>query len=267
MSKSLKMFFCVAAVVGVGFIGHAQYYTIWPGGPSGYASDSVYTPMGSPPTFGTGAFPAFTGPPPPNPPGFYIVDALSSGADAGSLYLFSVTWGAVGLPGSDVENEVTVGTVPSSVFPGIPGGPAPPEAEGDIFTITGPNFGNIAFSSSLLFFPAARDEFRLGLNVGGVMGPGDDLSGLTHRGPGAFGFYYSLGVGGLGGSGAKPADILNVNGIWASAAALGLDILGAGTDDIDALLVQDLGTLGVYEPGIDFVAFSLTPASLTLTIP
>lgn len=267
MSKALKLFSCVAAVMAVGLTGRAQFYTIAPGGPSGYLSDTVYVPGGPPPLFGAGAAPAFPGPPPPNPPGFYIVDALSSGADAGDFYLFSVRFGAMGLPGSPVAFEVGVGTAPSQVFPGPPApGSVPPEAEGDIFPLAGPAFGLVGFSPPPVFAPVPADEFLpLGLNVGGGA-PGDDLNGLTHRGPGAFGFYYSLAAGGLGGSGAMPADILNTSGLWAPAAALGLDGFGPGTDDIDALLVQDLSMPGIFEPGIDFVAFSLAPGSLTLGI-
>lgn len=263
MNRAWKVFSCVTAVMAVGLIGHAQFYTIGPGGPSGYIPGGLYIPGGVPPLFGPGATLIAPPPPPPNPPGFYIVDALSSGWDAGDFYLFSVAFGSVGLPGSPVAFEVALGTAPSQVFPGPPAGPIPPEAEGDIFVTSGPVFGVPALSGPILFAPFAADEFSLGLNVGGGP-PGDNLNGLTYRGPAPPGFYYSLGAAGLGGSGAMPADILNATGLWAPAPALGLDSLGPGTDDIDALLVHDLGIVGVYEPGIDFVAFSLTPGSLTL---
>ncbi|MDW8309990.1 MAG: PEP-CTERM sorting domain-containing protein [Verrucomicrobiales bacterium] len=269
MKRTLKFFSCVAAGMAVGLIGHAQFYTIWPGGPSGYAPDTIYIPSNAPPTTGSGAHPLLTGPPPPNPPAdLYVVDALSSGWDAGGTYLFSVRFGAIGLPGSSVEYEVTNGTPLSQFFPGPPGTAGlPPEAEGDLFSITGPVFGLPALAGPLAFSPVVQDEYSLGLNVGGMFGSSDDLSGVTHRLPlPGNGFYYSLAAFGLGLSGARPADILNINGIWALSIWLGLDSLGLGTDDIDALLVQDLGTPGRYDPGVDFVAFSLTPGSATLTI-
>ena len=80
--------------------------------------------------------------------------------------------------------------------------------------------------------------------------------------------YYSLGVGGLGPAAAYlPADIISpalpLGVPWAPAGALSLDLFGPGTDDIDALILQDLGIPGVFDPA-DFVAFSLTPASATL---
>jgi hypothetical protein len=127
--------------------------------------------------------------------------------------------------------------------------------------MSGPAFGVLALSIAPAFPAAPTDEFALGLNVG----PGlpDDLNGLTYR-PGIIpGFYYSLAPG----AGPLPGDIFNVFGLYAPSFALTLNLFGVGTDDIDALLVHDMGIIGVYEPGIDFVAFSLSPGSLTLGAP
>ena len=267
MNGICRTFVCAVAGFASSLISNAQFYTIGPGGPSGYAPDTVFTPGGPPPTLSPGATSSFVGPPPPYPfagPGAYVIDGLASGRDAGFSYRYSVAAGAVGLPASPVAFQVTVGSGPSHVFgPGAPVGPTPPEAAGDVFSIAGPVFGVLALSTPLAFAaPAFTDEFALGLNVGPVVP--DNLNALTYRAAFAPGFYYSLAAGGLGASGAAPADILNITGLWAPALALGLDSLGAGSDDIDALLVQDLGILGAYEPGIDFVAFSLTPGSATL---
>lgn len=264
MKKMLKILLALAVVIAANLTANAQFYTIAPGGPSGYIPDTIYVPGGPPPLLSPGATPAFIGPPPPNPPGFYIIDGLSSGADAGLSYRYSAMMGAVGLPATPVAFQAAVGTAPSHIFgAGPPVGPTPPEVAGDVFSIAGPMFGILAASTPLAFpAPGFTDEFALGLNVGPVVP--DDLNSLTYRAAIPGGFYYSLAAGGLGGSGAAPGDILNITGIWAPSLILSLDSFGPGSDDIDALLVQDLGILGLYEPGIDFVAFSLTPGSPTL---
>ena len=260
----------MVVAVALAAVSHAQFTTIAPGGPSGYSGETMYGPPYGPPPLGPGATPLLFPPPPPNlpaPPGAYIVDAISSAGDAGSRYLFSVAAGAAGLPATPVALEVLVGTPPSQFFPGPPLGPLPPEPEGDIFRITGPTFG-LAGPALPLVFPAVQvDEFLLGLNVG------DDLAGLMLRIPigGPPFAYYSLGVGGLGPAPAyAPADIISpalpLGVPWAPAPLLSLDTFGPGTDDIDALIVQDLGAPGFFDPA-DWVAFSLTPASLTLAAP
>jgi hypothetical protein len=265
MTRLFALLVCVVAVFAGSLASHAQYYTIAPGGPSGYATDTIYMPGGPPPLTGPGATPAFFGPPPPYPvapPPGYVIDGLSSGADAGDYFLYSVMAGAVGLPATPVFFEATVGTAPSQVFPGPVLGPTPPEAAGDVFAIPGPIFGVPVLATPPIFAPIPTDEFALGLNVGPIVP--DDLNSLTYRAPVGPGFYYSLAAGGLGLSGVMPGDILTTLGIWAPSLLLSLDSFGPGSDDIDALLVQDLGILGVFEPGIDFVAFSLAPGSLTL---
>jgi hypothetical protein len=155
----------------------------------------------------------------------------------------------------------------------------PPAAAGDVFQIVGPLFGLPALSLVPVMLAAPTDEFTLGLNVGPAGPPvGDDLNGLMIRVPGlgVGTAFYSLAVGGLGPVGPcgplpcyVPADIISpllpLGTPWAPAAGLGLDSLGPGSDDIDALIIQDLGLPGAFDPA-DFVAFSLTPASATLGI-
>src|SRR5262249_231563 len=124
----------------------AQFYTVAPGGPSGYVSDAIYGPMFSPPTpfpapgfppagFGPMvALPPSPAPLPIAPPGTYYIDALSSGTEAGGAYVFSVAPGAMGLPGSRVATEALFGTAPSqTVPPGVPVGGMPMEQSGDLF--------------------------------------------------------------------------------------------------------------------------------------
>lgn len=257
----------------------AQFITVAPGGPSGYISDAVFgapflapLPAPAPPACPQPGGPTtILCPPPPGnpaaPPGTYIVDALSSGTEAGSIYVFSVTFGAVGLPASAVAFEVGFGAPPSQTIPpGVPGPAAPPEAHGDLF-VTAPLavFGVPGLAVAIpVGSLIGADEFTLGLNVC------DDVNALMYRIPG-FGVgtaYYSLGFTGVGPGGTGPgpffpADIIGPGGVpWAGFGALGL----LAGDDIDALIIQDFAPGPFYTPGVDFVAFSLTPGSPTLGV-
>ena len=76
--------------------------------------------------------------------------------------------------------------------------------------------------------------------------------------------------------GVSPADVLveipdSVNppiypsgNVFASASTLGLDLFGAGTDDLDALVIFDGGDVGELNPLQDFALFSLAPGSASL---
>jgi hypothetical protein len=57
------------------------------------------------------------------------------------------------------------------------------------------------------------------------------------------------------------------NALYAPAAALGLDLLGEGTDDLDALILNDRGTPLVFEPGIDLIEFSVRRNSAVIGLP
>lgn len=263
----------------------AQFFTVAPGGASGYPSDVVFGPAFGPPSpfvppiVGPVFPPAGFGPTvilapspaplPAGPPGTYVVDALSSGNEAGNRYMFSVAAGSFGLPGSQVMMEAVLGTGPSQMLPpGVPGPGVPMEQMGDVFVtrtnfVTGathPIFGTPAFAGPLATAPTYRDEFTLGLNVG------DDLSSLQMRVPmGGLGtLKYSLGAAGAVPPPYSPADIISPVlpfGVpWAPAGALGL----MPFDDIDALITQDIGPAAMYMPGVDSVVFSLAPGSPTL---
>jgi hypothetical protein len=57
------------------------------------------------------------------------------------------------------------------------------------------------------------------------------------------------------------------NVLYAPAAALGLDLLGQGTDDLDALILNDRGTLLAFEPLVDFIEFSVRRNSAVIGLP
>lgn len=266
-------------------VSRAQFFTVAPGGPSGYPSDAVFGPAFGPPSpfvppiVGPVFPPAGFGPAvilapspvplPAGPPGTYVVDALSSGNEAGNRYMFSVAAGSFGLPGSQVMMEAVLGTGPSQMLPpGVPGPGVPLEQMGDIFVtrtnfvtgVTHPLFGAPGLAGPLAAAPTYRDEFTLGLNVG------DDLSSLQMRVPmGGLGtLKYSIGAAGAVPPPYSPADIISPVlpfGVpWAPAGALGL----MPADDIDALITQDIGPAAMYMPGVDSVVFSLAPGSPTL---
>jgi len=56
--------------------------------------------------------------------------------------------------------------------------------------------------------------------------------------------------------------------LYATAAALGLDLAGPDSDDLDALLVEEVdGVLEQFAPGIDFIAFSVRRGSAVIGSP
>lgn len=289
-TSRLSRFFIAAVAVALPTLittatAQAQFFTVTPGGPSGYPSDAVFGPAFGPPSpfvppFGAPVFPPpgfgptlilppSPAPLPAGPPGAYVVDALSSGNEAGNRYLFSVAAGSMGLPGSQMMMETILGTAPSQLLPpGVPGPGVPVEQMGDVFVsrtnfVTGathPIFGTSALAGPMVAAPTYRDEFTLGLNVG------DDLNSLAMRVPmGGLGtLKYSIGAAGAVPPPYSPADIISAvlpfGAPWAPAGALGL----VPGDDIDAVITQDIAPAVVYVPGIDSVVFSLAPGSPTL---
>ena len=111
----------------------------------------------------------------------------------------------------------------------------------------------------------------------GLFEPGDNVDGWDARaGPGPA-IFYSLDSLSAGPGGGLAADVFlgpavpsydfPFPGIYAPAPALSLDTLGAGTDDIDALVVFDhSGAPGVFD-ALDYILFSLTPGSASLAAP
>jgi hypothetical protein len=145
----------------------------------------------------------------------------------------------------------------------------------------------------------------VGLQEPSILAPvlpdsGDDLDALMLRDNAAtttpwpvFGVFFSLDSGfvdpltGLPNSGSaaahgfQPADILNtpvpggLPAVWAPAALLGLDVFGAGTDDLDALVICENSVVGYQPAGApygwnqarDMVLFSVRRGSAVIGMP
>ena len=58
-----------------------------------------------------------------------------------------------------------------------------------------------------------------------------------------------------------------VASLYAPAFMLGLDVLGADTDDLDALALTDRGVVGLFEPGLDSILFSVRRGSAVIGSP
>lgn len=259
-----------------------------------------------PPAMGLSMFPhpAAIGHP-PGVRGFVELDALSYGRDrvpsststAMMRYFdwyFSVDEFATGIPGS---------SAPPAVWTQGPPGPA--EASADVYVDAGLGFmapcataplGNTGVIDGNGMAPfAARGLGLIEPNPptpGNPADPGTNLDALdidTPVGPGGvYPIYFSLDSGfldpieGFPNSGSAVVqgfvggDVLVTPApgvgpfLWAPAAALGLDLLGADSDDLDALVLWDNGN-GVYNPptgpfswvggGTDAIFFSLRRGS------
>ena len=86
----------------------------------------------------------------------------------------------------------------------------------------------------------------------------DDLDALDMHGAGAnFPIYLSLDAATAGLNGALPGDVLIADGtlaptVYASAANLGLDLFGPGTDNLDALILAENGIPGFQAPSAPY---------------
>lgn len=148
---------------------------------------------------------------------------------------FSVDRLSAGLPGTAVD-------IQSFPFP---------EAHGDVFstipTVPGPGTNMLSI-----------DEEMLGLTPGGFFG--DDLDALDRNGgPGVYFSVDFLSPANLGGGVANDIFVGTTGTLFADGDAFGLDF----DDDLDALILQDRGTIGVLDPGLDTAYFSLTSDSPT----
>lgn len=244
----------------------------------------------------------------PTYPATAEVDALSSGInfnDPAALppevlqWRYSVDEFAVGIPAPLAPNVLSEGGAPLGAFEAgadafIPvstlPGPVGPFAVPPDHTAT--IDGNGFRSASGYGYPG------VGLLEWNPPGPppdlGDDIDGLETDLNTFFGIFFSLegplldpltGVPGSGSAGANGfvgGDVL-WNGspssppvLYASAAQLGLDALGADTDDLDALVVWENGTL-TYEPSqvpydwlsgaTDMLLFSVRRGSAIIGMP
>jgi len=201
--------------------------------------------------------------------GIAEIDALSYGADAFTwkhvVWYFSVDRTASGLaavPGPSVTTEGSLGAreasadvfkapgVLSFIQPGVPG------------TNVGVFDGDGLVGATGFVYPG------VGLNAEPNPG-GDNLDALDFGDKGTPGprypIYFSVDLATANANGVQPGDVLVTGSagappaLYAPAAQLGLDAAGAGTDDLDALVLIDDGD-GVFSPN-DFLLYSVTPGS------
>jgi len=149
------------------------------------------------------------------------------------------------------------------------GAPGPGDHPADIYNSIGTGGNTLLWDGDGVANPGLAAPLGLAEPVPG----GDDVDGWDNRlGPGpAIFFSLDLATAPLVGffgadvllSPAAPAyDLAAVP--YAPAPMLGLDMLGPGTDDLDALVVFDhSGAPGVFD-GADYILFSLTPGSPSL---
>lgn len=219
--------------------------------------------------------------------GFVEVDALSYGHDVGSVLYFSVDEFAIGMPAPAPPNVATEGS----------GGAL--EASADVFrylgalapTPLGPLFGNTAFTDGDGLAPSGLPGVGLiepnPPTPGLLLDPGDNLDAvdLDTSMPDLFGpIFISLdsffpdplealpaNTGTAIGSGFSGADVLvtlagAVPVVAIPAVALGLDLAGFDTDDLDALVFNDAdGTLTLTPP--DTIYFSVRRGSAVIGVP
>lgn len=199
------------------------------------------------------------------------VDGFTYGrrGSIGSTFFFSVDHFSIGLPGTAVDFEVF----------GSGGGFG--EQNVDVFR------------TNLVTMPGTNMQFHDGNGIGpggtafplGMMEPA--FPTVNPLGPGVDGYdtRFAPPPAPLGGSiywtwnpisgapaSGSGADVLisptvagysGVGAIFAPSFSLGLDLMGTGTDNINALEIFDTGVIGVYDPG-DVILFSLDPFSMSL---
>ena len=241
----------------------------------------VHSLAGSP--FGSvpGGLGIVTGP----PFGGVELDALSYGRDDGIELFFSVDEWAIGLPGPAPPNVFTEGAfgaaeASADVFAylglAIPTPPGPvigntAVVDGDgVASFGGPGSGLIEPNPPLPGPDSGDnlDAVDLDTTLADVTGPiyfsldslfVDPLEGVPNTGT-AFGNGFSGGDVLVSTPGGVPA-------VFIPAPILGLDFFGTDTDDLDALALLDVGTVGVFEPGIDKVLFSVRRGSAVIGLP
>jgi len=227
------------------------------------------------------------------------VDALSYGKDGGYVLHFSVDAKSPGKPGTDVNYQAVISPPGAAAFPAptnTDGGDPGHEAAGDIFKSKAfAKFGSYTTpgpAPSASAHELELDEKALGLQAAAIDGaklgpPEDNLDALEIADAGDPEWGVDLDTDGLPdpercvffsidktsptASGGTPvplsACILVTKGpvrsfsVYASPDTMGLD----PGDDLDALALSDVETLGVLDPGFDEALFSLAPGSPTLS--
>lgn len=224
---------------------HGQSFSVFAGGPTPAPGDDILNPGPIPILVGGGGLPGLE------------VDGFSWGHQnnfAITGYEFSVDPGSVGAPGTAVALESATGDHPADIYGSAGGGGNGLVWDGD------------GVATPLAAPPLGLFEQPF---------PADNVDGWDNRlGPGPA-IFYSLDLatapagGGVGADVFLAPSVLGYDlpptpGIYAPALALGLDTLGAGTDDLDALVVFDIsGAAGVFDAA-DYILFSLAPGSPSL---
>jgi len=224
------------------------------------------------------------------------VDALSFGLDTPcGYYHFSVDEFATGIPGMppDVFSEGTAGTAEASadIFSGIgvvvhPSVIPPPPGmvtPGNVDVVDGdgmPPFGGNGLGlvepnpPMPGFFPDPGDNLDALVMISGY--PSDLISRVYFSLDSAFPDPLEgppVNSGSAAANGFVGGDVLvsplvpiAPPTVYAPAVVLGLDFLGPDTDDLDALVLLEDGD-GVFNPGLDFLAFSVRRGSMVIGAP
>jgi hypothetical protein len=221
------------------------------------------------------------------------LDALSYGRDQGPQLAFSVDEFAVGIPGAPVFPNVTSegagGTREASadvytyLGPAVPTGPGPVIGNKGLIDGNGVGpFGGPGLGLREPNPPTPGQPFDQGDNldavdldtmINNVKGPvffsmDSDLADPLEGFPANSGT--ALGNGFVGGDVVvTPAVGSGLIGVYAPAAALGLDLNGLDTDDLDALILRDDGAVNAvgmpfFDPAADFLLFSVRRGSAVI---
>jgi len=221
------------------------------------------------------------------------VNALSDNAaisanQAPALHLgFSVDRMTQGAAGSGVLWQASLNQQPGDVFRTDVTLPHPGRFAG--MGIPGPGFAGPLPTvgtgvSNLLMFDESQLSLTAGVGVGNVIGPSILAPAIrpgTHDNTDATDFqplvqapltYFSVYPDEMAISGLMCPDIYTIGpaggvGLYAPGNQMGLLDMGMpDVDDIDALVVWDLGGIGVADPMLDYALFSLSPGSMLLQI-
>lgn len=252
----MKKQFAVSCIAGIGLMlaavtAHGQAFSVTAGGPTPAPGDDILNPGPAPVLVGAGAFPVSPS---------MEVDGFSWGHNTDfnvAAYQFSVDRFAIGAAATAVASEAAGG------------GAGPIDHPADIYNSFGAGGNTLLWDGNGVANPGIAPSLTL------VEPAGDNVDGWDNRpGPASL-IYYSLDSATAGFGGGVGADVFVSASIpgydvpptpvpYAPAVALGLDTLGAGSDDIDALVVFDhSGTPGVFDAA-DYILFSLTPGSASL---
>ena len=262
MMKKLCML--VVSLLLVGQQALAQNFSVGPGITTGVPQPDVFlTPLPSEDILGPAGA---VGAPPvlvlpglgPAPPLAFNVDAFSYNSaglvDVILSFDFSVDAFAVGAAGTAVAAEA----------PGF-------DAHTDVFSSTGAGFNVLVHDgdgSTPSVGPLGLLEGPANPSLEGVNGYDSAISGPPPVG-GAI-YWSADAASAVAAFGLSGADVLISPGVpgfaglpalYATAPALGLGLFGA--DELDALTVFDVGTVGILDPG-DLLLFSLAPGSASL---